>query len=158
MFYCIFIDNLGKMMCSYYQQCLNGKELFFAFAGDQKGKLLPESLQRLCPGLLYQLTDMTTDCIMVSVPGPEEHGMDISTEVVNHSAGEYCTFRDYPFPKNQILKEKCYSVTNYNLACWRQLQFCKSQTLDVNFAHEDHENNPKKKEIRCSGNAVDSYL
>ncbi|PNF31147.1 Zinc transporter foi [Cryptotermes secundus] len=67
-------------------KCLSGKELFFAFAGDQKGKLLPESLQRLCPGLLYQLTDMTTDCIMVSVPGPEAHGMDISTEVVSHSA------------------------------------------------------------------------
>lgn len=95
------------MMCSCYQQCLNGKELFFAFAGDQKGKLLPESLQRLCPGLLYQLTDMTTDCIMVSVPGPEEHGMDISPEVVSHSAGECRTVkvcRCLPFPKNQILE------------------------------------------------------
>jgi hypothetical protein len=99
MFNCISVDNGGKMGCSCYQQCLNGKELFFAFAGDQKGKLLPESLQRLCPGLLYQLTDMTTDCIMVSVPGPEEHGMDVSTDVVNHGAGKYHTFtRVYAFP------------------------------------------------------------
>jgi hypothetical protein len=81
------------MICSCYQQCLNGKELFFAFTGDQKGKLLPESLQRLCPGLLYQLTDMSTDCIMVSVPGPDEHEMDINTEAVNHSAGECHTFK-----------------------------------------------------------------
>jgi hypothetical protein len=79
---------------SCYWQCLNGKELFFAFAGDQKARLLPESLQRLCPGLLYQLTDVTTDCIMVSVPGPEVLGMDISTDVVNHLAGEYLTFEE----------------------------------------------------------------
>jgi hypothetical protein len=82
------------MGCSHYLQCLNGKELFFAFAGDQKGKLLPESLQRLCPGLLYQLTDLTTDCVMVSVPGPVEHGSDISTDAVNHGAGEYRTFKE----------------------------------------------------------------
>jgi hypothetical protein len=56
---------------------------------------------------------------MVSVPGPEEHGMDISTEAVNHSAGEYCIFKENicpPLPQNQILKEGCYSVTNYNFA------------------------------------------
>jgi hypothetical protein len=76
------------MGCSCYQQCLNGKELFNAFTGDQKDKLLPESMQRLCPGLLYQLTDMTADCIMVSVPGSEEHRMHVSTEAVSHSAGE----------------------------------------------------------------------
>jgi hypothetical protein len=76
-----------------YQQCLNGKELFFAFAGDQKGKLLPESLQRLCPGLLYQLTDKPANCIMVSVPSPAEHSMGIRTETVNRSAGECHTFK-----------------------------------------------------------------
>jgi hypothetical protein len=81
------------MVCSCYQQCLNGKELFFAFTGDKKGKLLPESMQRLCPGLLYQLTDMSTDCVMVSVPGPEEHERDVSTAAVNHTAGECHTFK-----------------------------------------------------------------
>jgi hypothetical protein len=35
---------------------------------------------------------VTTDCIMVSLPGPEVRGMDISTDVVNHLAGEYLTF------------------------------------------------------------------
>jgi len=81
------------MVCSCYWQCLNGKELFFAFTGDEKGKLLPESMQRLCSMLLYQLTDMSRDCIMVSVPGLEEHEMDVSTAAVNHIAGECHTFK-----------------------------------------------------------------
>jgi hypothetical protein len=102
---------MKKMGCSCYQQCLNGKELFYAFTGDQKGKLLPESLQRLCPGLLYQLTDMTTDCIVVSVQGPQEHRMDISTEAVSHSAGEYRTSKKIlsyyhpPLKSDTVLKE-----------------------------------------------------
>ncbi|KAJ4439881.1 zinc transporter foi [Periplaneta americana] len=63
-------------------KCLNGRELFFAFSGDHGGRLLPESLQRLCPGLLYQLTDVTTDCIMVPV---HVHAHE-SQHKPNHSA------------------------------------------------------------------------
>jgi zinc transporter 10 len=81
-------DNMNERETHSNQtaKCLNGKELFFAFTGDEKGKLLPESMQRLCSMLLYQLTDMSRDCIMVSVPGLEEHEMDVSTAAVNHIA------------------------------------------------------------------------
>ncbi|PSN40027.1 hypothetical protein C0J52_17087 [Blattella germanica] len=67
------------------KQCLNGRELFTAFSDDHEDKLLPESLQRLCPGLLYQLTDINTDCIVVSAEPSEHHDPDVHSEVVNHS-------------------------------------------------------------------------
>ncbi|KAJ9579646.1 hypothetical protein L9F63_004725, partial [Diploptera punctata] len=65
------------------EKCLNGRELFSAFSQD-RGKLQPESLQQLCPGLLFQLTNGSTDCIMVPVHHQHDHH-DIHVEIVNHS-------------------------------------------------------------------------
>jgi hypothetical protein len=70
---------------------------------------------------------------MVSVPGPEEHGMDISTEVVSHSAGEYCTFKKvlsyyHPHLISDVVLEENVSKQQIIIEDSSDTSHCKTHT------------------------------